>query len=343
MARTVDLRSDTVTLPSEEMYEALREAPLGDDVFREDATVNRLEALAAEKTGKEAALLVSSGTQGNIVALLAHCPRGSEVILGANCHIYNYEAGGMAALGGLIPRVLSDADGAPRPEDVAAAVRPRDVHAAPTALVCLESTHNRAGGVAVPLERMRAIKAVAREHGFPVHLDGARVFNAAQALGVDAREVTQHVDTLTFCLTKGLSCPVGSLVCGPADFIDRARKYRKMLGSGMRQAGWIAAAGVVALERLIPRLAEDHANARRLAEGLAQIPGVSIDPAKVQSNLVFFEIPGIEGTAREFVGRLMAGGVRCNPVGDKRIDQVARAARGELVAAAPAAAGAYSR
>ncbi len=358
MARVVDLRSDTLTMPTDEMYEALRQAPLGDDVFQEDPTVNRLQALAAEKLGKEAALLVTSGTQGNLLALLTHCPRGSEAIVGATSHIYNYEVGGLAALGGILPRVVPDPDGAPTPEDVAAAIRPKDVHAGPTALICLENTHNRAGGTAIPLDRLRAIAEVAQRQGLPVHLDGARVFNAAVALGVDVRAITQHVDSVTFCLSKGLSAPVGSVLCGSQAFIERARGIRKMLGAGMRQAGWIAAAGIVALEQLVPRLAEDHANARALAERLARIPGLAVDLERVQSNLVFFTITAPQLTARELVARLAAAGVRCNAPGERRIrmvtyrgisredveyaaEAVARAMKGELAPAERVAVGSY--
>ena len=357
-SRVVDLRSDTLTKPTEEMYEALREAPLGDDVFHEDPTVNRLEAIAAEKTGKEAAMLVSSGTQGNIAALLTHCPRGSEVILGAYTHIYNYEAGGMASMGGLMPRVIPDPDGYPPAAEVEAAIRPHDVHAAPTSLICLENTHNRAGGAPIPLDQMAAIADVGRRHSIPVHMDGARVFNAAVAQGVDVREITQHVDTLTFCLSKGLSSPVGSILCGSAEFIDRARQTRKMLGSGMRQAGWLAAAGIVSVETLVKRLADDHANARYLAERLAEIPGITIDPNQVPTNLIFFDVEGLGITAKEFVGKLATEGVRCNAPSKYRIRMVtyreitredvqyaaeacARVAGGQVTASTPVSVGSY--
>jgi threonine aldolase len=303
--------------------------------------------------------LVSSGTQGNITALLTHSPRGSEVIVGANTHIYNYEAGGISALGGMVPRVLPDPDGYPLAADIEHAIRPENVHYAPASLVCVEDTHNRAGGAPIPLDQLEAISNVAHAHGLPVHMDGARVFNAAIAQGVDVKEITRHVDTLTFCLTKGLSCPVGSLLCGSADFIHRARLTRKMLGSGMRQAGWIASAGIVALESLVSRLAEDHANARVLAERLAQIEGVAIDPDKVQTNLVFFDLTPAAGcTAQELIARLAPAGVRCNAPASHRIRMVtrrgitrddveyaaeatARALRGELTSSTPVAAGAY--
>jgi len=319
MARVVDLRSDTLTMPTDEMYEALRQAPLGDDVFQEDPTVNRLQALAAEKLGKEAALLVTSGTQGNLLALLTHCPRGSEAIVGATSHIYNYEVGGLAALGGILPRVVPDPDGAPTPEDVAAAIRPKDVHAGPTALICLENTHNRAGGTAIPLDRLRAIAEVAQRQGLPVHLDGARVFNAAVALGVDVRAITQHVDSVTFCLSKGLSAPVGSVLCGSQAFIERARGIRKMLGAGMRQAGWIAAAGIVALNENVERLAEDHANARLLGALLRELPGLRLEPETVYTNMVFVDVTGTGLTPAEVGARLAEDGIRVDVFDDRRL------------------------
>ena len=290
--RTIDLRSDTVTLPTPEMRRAIADAALGDDVYGEDPTINRLEALAAERTGKEAALLVASGTMGNLCALLVHCARGEEVIVGDESHIYHYEAGGPSVLGGVVLHpVYTDPGGELPLQALAAAIRdPMDEHEALTRLICLENTHNRCGGVVLTPRYMAAVRALAREHGLLVHLDGARLFNAAVALGVDARELTRHVDSVQFCLSKGLAAPVGSILAGEASFIARARRARKLVGGGMRQAGIIAAAGIIALEQMVERLAEDHANARTLAEGLATFPQIDIDLKTVQSDIVIFRL-----------------------------------------------------
>ncbi|MFN0071865.1 MAG: low-specificity L-threonine aldolase [Chloroflexota bacterium] len=288
----IDLRSDTVTLPTEAMREAMRNAPLGDDVFGEDPTVNRLQELAAEMTGKEAALFVSSGTQGNLVALMSHCQRGDEVIMESQSHTYWSEQGGMASLAGLFPRLVESERGCPSPGALEAAVRSDDQHNPRTGLICIENTHNRHGGTVSHPDELAAVKVVADQLGLPVHLDGARMFNAAVALGVDAREIARHVDSLTFCLSKGLACPVGSVVCGTREFIGRAHRARKVLGSGMRQVGVIAAAGIVALESMIDRLADDHANARRLALGLHELPGVKIDLDRVETNMVYVDFSG---------------------------------------------------
>jgi threonine aldolase len=317
---TIDLRSDTFTLPTESMYDALPGAPLGDDVYGEDPTVRRLEALAAARTGKEAALLVTSGTQGNLVSLLTHCARGAEVILGASTDLYNYEVSGMSVVGGLMPRPVDDSLGYPAPEAVSAAIRDgEDVHVGPTGVVCVENTHQRAGGLPIPLERLAEIGALAREHGLPVHMDGARVFNAAVALGVDAFEIVRHVDSVTFCLSKGLSGPAGSIVSGPEPFIARARRMRKLLGGGMRQSGWIAAAGIVALEEGVDRLAEDHLNARRLADGLARVPGIELDPEAVKTNIVYLRLAPAAPAAVAFVAALEAEGVKAFAMGERLV------------------------
>jgi len=307
----IDLRSDTVTLPTPEMYAAMAEAPLGDDVMGEDPTVKRLEAAAAARLGKEAALLVPTGTMANLAAVLAHTRRGDEVILEAEAHIFYYEAAGLSVAGGLMPRPLPGHQGALDPADVAAAIRPDDVHFPRTGLVCLENTHNRAGGTVISLEQTRAVCAVAHAAGVPVHVDGARIFNAALALGVDAATLVADADSVSFCLSKSLSAPVGSLIVGTREFIGRARRARKMLGGGMRQAGVIAAAGLVALEQMVDRLAEDHANARRLGEQLAALPGVAVDLATVQTNMVRFSVEPSGLEAAEFVARLRARGVLC--------------------------------
>lgn len=286
---TVDLRSDTVTKPTPAMREAMYRAEVGDDVYGEDPTVNRLEALAAQKLGKEAALFVCSGTMGNLVAILTHCGRGDEVILGDRSHTFLFEQGGMAALGGVTPHPLPNQDdGTLQLDDIADAIRPDNPHFPRTRLVCLENTHNMCNGSAIPVSYMTGVAQFAHDRGLSVHLDGARVFNAATALHVDVKEIVRDVDSVMFCLSKGLSAPVGSVVCGSADFIAQARRARKVLGGGMRQAGIIAAAGVVALEQMTDRLDEDHARAKRLAAGLADSPGVEVLP--VTTNILYFQI-----------------------------------------------------
>ena len=289
--RIVDLRSDTVTQPTPEMREAIANASLGDDVFGEDPTVNRLEAMAAEKLGKEAAVLVSSGTQGNLTAILSHCQRGDEVILGNKSHSYLYEAGGVSAFGGVHVRTVPTAeDGSLDALDIEGSIRPENQHFPHTALVCLENTHNLTGGRPLGLEKIGAVAKVAEAHELPMHLDGARLFNASVALGMEASELTEPFDSVTFCLSKGLSSPVGSVLCGSEEFIYKARRIRKALGGSMRQAGIIAAAGIVALDTMIERMAEDHANARAIAEGLAEIPGLRLDLERVQTNMIMVDV-----------------------------------------------------
>jgi threonine aldolase len=320
---TIDLRSDTVTLPSPAMREAVYRAELGDDVFGEDPTTNRLEKMAAERMGKEAALLVASGTMGNLVCTLTHCRRGEEVILGDRSHTFLYEAGGMSTLGGIHPHTLSNQpDGTMRLEDIEGAIRGNNVHFPRTRLICLENTHNRCYGSALTSEYIDSVSALAKEHGLSVHLDGARIFNAAVALGVDVKELTANVDSLSFCLSKGLSAPVGSVVCGSSEFIAEARRARKVLGGGMRQAGVIAAAGITALQEMVDRLAEDHENARRLAEGVAGIGGLSIEPAKVQTNIIYFELDEERMTPKELVTELNKTGVKLLAVGPRRLRAV---------------------
>lgn len=321
--RTIDLRSDTVTLPTPAMREAVYNAELGDDVFGEDPTTNRFEQMAAERIGKQAALLVASGTMGNLVCILTHCARGEEVILGDRSHTFLYEAGGMSALGGIHPHTISNQpDGTMRLEDIRAAIRGPNVHFPRTRLICLENTHNRCNGSALPPEYIDAVAALAKEHGLSVHLDGARIFNAAVALGLDAKELTRSVDSVIFCLSKGLSAPVGSVVCGSSEFIAEARRTRKVLGGGMRQSGVIAAAGITALEEMVDRLAEDHENARRLAKGIAAIRGLSIDPATVQTDIVYFELAGNRLTADEMVKELGKKGIKILRVGPSRFRAV---------------------
>jgi len=285
------------------------QAEVGDDVFGEDPTVNRLQEMAAELAGKEAALLVTSGTQGNLVGVLSHTYRGDEVIVGAEAHVFVYEVAGAAVVGGLQMRTVSDEKGWPEPALVAAAIRDENIHFPRTGLVCLENTHNRRGGAVVPLEAMREVSKAAHQRGVPVHVDGARIFNASVYLGLPVRDLVADADSVTFCLSKGLSAPVGSLLCGSREYIARARRYRKMLGGGMRQAGVLAAAGIVALTQMVDRLAEDHANAQLLAKGLANIDRIRIDPAKTQTNIVVFEVDPALMSRAAFLSRLKDEGV----------------------------------
>ena len=315
----IDLRSDTVTLPTDEMREAACDADLGDDVFGEDPTVNRLQAFAAELTGKEAALFVSSGTMGNLICVLTHCQRGEEVILGDKSHMFINECGSMSAVGGVHPHtVRNEDDGTMALGAIESAIRGVNDHWPRTRLICLENTHNRCYGAALTPEYMASVAALARSRGLVVHLDGARIFNAAVALGVDVKEFTGHVDSLSFCLSKGLAAPGGSLVCGTREFIAEARRNRKMLGGGMRQAGMIAAPGIVALEKMIGRLAEDHANARRLVDGIAAIPGLSTDVERVHTNIVYFDVKTDKITAEQLKERLEAKGIKALTTGPSR-------------------------
>ena len=313
---TIDLRSDCVTLPTPAMLGAISEADLGDDVFGEDPTVNCLEAVAAERVGKEDALFVPSGTMGNLAALLTHCDRGDEAIMGDQAHTFLFEAGGSAALGGIHPRTIpNQADGTLDLADIEGAVRPDDVHHPRTRVICLENTHNRCGGVPLKPKYVDAVGELAKKHGLVVHLDGARVFNAAVALGVEPRDLTRSVDSVQFCLSKGLSAPVGSMLCGTRGFVGEARRWRKMLGGGMRQAGVLAAAGLVALDEMVDRLAEDHANARRLAEGLTVLDAFHVDLGSVQTNIVVWRLKG-DATNTSSVAQMLAErGVKVLPFG----------------------------
>ena len=311
--KIVDLRSDTVTKPTPAMWEAMASAEVGDDVYGEDPTVNKLETLAAERMGKEAAVFVVSGTMGNLTALLAHCRRGDEVIVGDKNHTFLYEQGGMAALGGIIPHTVpNQMEGTLCLSDVRDAIRDDDEHFPRTRLICLENTNNVCNGVPLTPWYMARIAEVAREYDLKIHVDGARIFNAAAALGVDVRELVKDADSVTFCLSKGLCAPVGSVLCGSAEFIKEARRARKVLGGGMRQAGVIAAAGVVALEQMTERLVEDHARAKRLAEGLAELPGVEVEP--VFTNILYFHLaPGVTLSAEAVAERLRAYNILLNP------------------------------
>jgi threonine aldolase len=321
--RTVDLRSDTITRPTESMKRAMAEAEVGDDVFGEDPTVRRLEEMAAERTGKEAALFVASGTMANLVSQLTHCGRGNEMILGDQCHVFYYEQGGSAALGGIHSRTVPNRpDGTIDPADLEAAIRPDDVHFPRTRLIALENTHNRCYGTPLTDEYMARVGELARSREIRLHVDGARIFNAAVALGVEASALAGPADSVSFCLSKGLAAPVGSLVCGSRDFVAEARRARKVLGGGMRQAGVLAAAGIVALNEMVDRLAEDHANARELASGLANLPGLKVETERVRTNIVYIDIhpPGL--SAPELAERLVREGVRVLALGPDRIRAV---------------------
>jgi threonine aldolase len=326
----IDLRSDTVTLPTPAMREAIFRADLGDDVFCEDPTVNRLEAAAAKKVGMEAALLVVSGTMGNAVCVLTHCARGEEAILGDSSHIFLNEAGGMSALGGIFPHTIPDQpDGTLRLEEIEAAIRGDNIHYPRTRLICLENTHNRCYGAPLTPEYTASVAALAKHHGLLLHIDGARIFNAAAALGVDVRELTRGADSLNVCLSKGLAAPVGSVICGSSEFIARARRIRKMLGGGMRQAGIIAAAGIVALGEMTERLAGDHANARRLAQGIARIPGIAIEPERVRTNILYIDLEDRRFSDEEFLARLEEKGVRISHPGPGRFRMLTHCGIGE--------------
>lgn len=317
--KVMDLRSDTVTVPTPEMRRAMFEAVVGDDVYGEDPTVNRLEAEAAALLGKEAALFVPSGTMGNQIAVLTHTKRGEEVIMEADSHVFFYEVAGIAALAGCQTRPVPGFRGAMDPEQVAAAIRSANIHFPRTALICVENTHNRSGGCIVPMENLRAIAEVARQHNISVHMDGARVFNAAVAQNLPVAEVVALADSVMFCLSKGLAAPVGSILAGTRAFIEEARRNRKLLGGGMRQAGILAAAGLVALHTMVDRLVEDHENAKRLAHGLAQFTGVQVDMETVQTNMIMFDLLDERWDAGSLSGALTRAGVLTNAMGARRI------------------------
>jgi len=319
----IDLRSDTLTHPTAAMRQAMAAADVGDDVFSEDPTVNRLEHMAAECLGKEAALMVASGTMGNLVCLLAHCGRGDEVILGDRSHTFFYEQGGAAAVGGIHPRTIPNhADGTLALEDIESAIRADNLHFPRTRLIALENTHNLCGGFPLDAAYMQAVGELARRHGLKLHVDGARLFHAAVALNEDVKNLVRDADSVSFCLSKGLASPVGSVVCGSRSFVQEARRARKVLGGGMRQAGVLAAAGIVSLTEMVERLAEDHRHARRLAEGLAEIAGIAIDPDAIKTNIVYFDLSASRSTAAELVADLAAEGVRMLPTGARRIRAV---------------------
>ena len=318
MHDVVDLRSDTLTVPTQAMREAMARAEVGDDVWEEDPTVRRLEEMAARRTGKETALFVSSGTQGNLVSVLAQTRPGQEAVLDADSHIFNYEGAGAAVFGGVQTLPVKTQRGFLTPEQVREHIRPNNIHIPMTGLVCLENTHNRHGGTCCTPEQIEAVAAAAHAAGVPVHLDGARIFNAAVALGRPVADFARPVDALTFCLSKGLGAPGGALGCGARELITRARRVRKMLGGGMRQVGVLAAAGIVALESMVDRLAEDHVNCRRLAESVSRLPHVRLDLATVQTNIVIFRIEK-DGGAAELVTGCLARKVKIHQTGPATI------------------------
>jgi threonine aldolase len=321
---TIDMRSDTVSWPTPEMRQAMAEAPVGDDVFGEDPTVNRLQEEAARRLGKEAGLFVASGTMGNLVGILAHCGRGDEVILGDKAHTFVYEAGGIAALGGVHPHTVPvQPDGTLPLNAIRSAIRPDNVHMPRTRLAALENTQGTVGGIPVSKSYIDAVGEIAREHHLALHIDGARIFNAATALHCDVADLVAAADSVTFCLSKGLCAPVGSVLVGPREYIEEARRVRKMLGGGMRQAGVLAAAGLIALETMTLRLDEDHENARLLAEGLAEMPQMEIDLSRVQTNMVFFGLRDDAGiTAPELAERLKTHNILIMVMDERRFRAV---------------------
>jgi threonine aldolase len=316
----IDLRSDTVTKPTPEMREAMAEAEVGDDVYRDDPTVNKLEAMAAEKLGKEAAIFVPSGTMGNLLALLVHCQRGDEVIVGNKSHIYLNEAGGMSALGGIQPcPILNQKDGTLALEDILASIRTEDVHHPITRLICLENTQNVCGGVPLTVEYTRQVGEIARKNNLSLHIDGARIFNSAAAQNVDVKDLTAPADSVMFCLSKGLASPIGSMLVGTEKFIARARHLRKMLGGGMRQVGVIAAAGLISLEKMTTRLGEDHRRAKKLADGLRQINGIVLDEGTPFSNMIYFNLADdVQIDALQVTEKMKGLGVLVDPDGLRR-------------------------
>lgn len=343
----IDLRSDTITKPTAEMWEAISHAEVGDDVYGEDPSVNQLEKMSAELLGKEAGLFVPSGTMGNLAAILTHCERGSEIILGDHAHTFLYEVGGIAALGGIHSHTIpNQPDGTFLLEDVEAAVRGDNIHFPPTRLITLENTHNRCGGAPLSVDYTRRIGELAVRFGLRIHLDGARIFNAAAALGVEPAALAAPVDSVMFCLSKGLGAPVGSVICGSTGFIERARKTRKMLGGGMRQAGVIAAAGVYALEYIRPRLIEDHKRAQDLAAGLKDLPGIQINPEVPATNMVYLDLnQNLSGNEADLLAELKKHGVLiglAGPgrfrlvthlwIGDQQVQQVIQAFKDALQA-----------
>ena len=321
--RSVDLRSDTTTLPTDEMRQAIADSVLGDDVFQGDPTVNKLQDLAAQRMGKEAALLVPSGTMANLVSILTHCGRGAEIILGNRAHSYKYEKGGISAYGSVhSAQIPNQDDGTMHLEDINEAIRGIDDHFPVTKLICLENTHNVCGGAPLSVRYTKEVANLARANNITLHIDGARIFNAAVALGVEVQELVEDADSVSFCMSKGLAAPVGSVICGSKDFIDQARGIRKGLGGGMRQAGIIAAAGIVALETMVDRLQEDHTNARLLADGIADLPGIILDPESIKTNIIYFDMDDTALESADFLAALSTKGIQFFDTGPRRFRMV---------------------
>lgn len=321
--RIVDMRSDTITQPTPTMRQAMSEAEVGDDVFGEDPTINRLEEMVSKRLEKEAALFVPSGTMANLVSQLTHCGRGNEIILGDQSHMFVYEQGGSAALGGIHPRILENKpDGTMALADIESAIRPDNVHFPRTKLIVLENTHNRCNGSPLDVNYMHSVAELARRYGLKLHVDGARLFNGAAALGVDAGDLVAEADSVSICLSKGLAAPVGSVVSGNQDFISEARRNRKVVGGGMRQAGILAAAGIVALTEMVDRLADDHVNAGKLAEGLANIEGLSIDLNVVKTNIVYVDVTKKGMTSQIMAEKLDCHGIHLLSTGPNRLRAV---------------------
>jgi threonine aldolase len=322
MKKVIDLRSDTLTKPTDEMRRAISEAEVGDDVFGEDPSVNALQKEAAELLGKESAIFVCSGTMANQLAIRAQTHHGDEIIAEKNCHTFNFEAGGVAALSGVLVHTLEGKRGILKADQIREAIRPSDHHFAPTRLICLENTHNRGGGSVYPLEEIVKIRQLAEEEGLCMHLDGARLFNASVATGIKPRDYAHHFDSVSICLSKGLGCPVGSLVAGSATMIDTVHRFRKMFGGGMRQAGILAAAGLYALDHNIPRLKEDHDNARKLTHALCAMGGVIVNPEEVETNIVIFDVTKTRKNAQTVTDSLKRRGVLMLPISQTQIRAV---------------------
>lgn len=315
----VDLRSDTVTKPCPIMRELMAKAEVGDDVYGEDPTINKLEELSARKLNKEAALFVTSGTMGNQIAVLTHTSRGDEIILEASSHIYAFEVGGIAMMAGVMPNTITGNNGKISPDQLRKAIKPENIHYPKATLLCLENTSNFGGGTVTTLEEMDELANIAKGNGLNVHIDGARIFNAAVYLNIPVSDLVKSADSIMFCLSKGLGAPVGSMLVGSKEFINKARKYRKMLGGGLRQAGILAAAGIYALENLVERLQEDHNLAGKLARGLSEIPGIKVNIGTVQTNIVMADLTKSDLDVNNLVELLKQKGILVNSVNEKRI------------------------
>lgn len=317
--KIIDLRSDTVTTPTKNMYQEIQSAPVGDDVYGDDPTVNRLEEVAALTLNKEKALFVPTGTMGNLIAVMAHTQPGEEIILEHSSHIFLYEAAGASRLAGVQPMPIQGINGVMDPKEVEKSIRKENIHFPRTSLICIENTHNMAGGMIQPLNNLQELRDIADRHQIPMHLDGARVFNAAAGLGCEVTEIAKHFDSVMFCLSKGLSAPIGSMLVGSEAFINRARKLRKMLGGGMRQAGVIAAAGILSIEEMPKQLQTDHKNAQILAEGLNKLSGITIDLDNVHTNIINVSIQDTNLTSEVFVEKMRTKEILANPRGESYI------------------------